>query len=54
LEDAAKKLSDQSPTKVGVGPFLLWAAKREGEKLLGTTFAEYEGREAKRGKGGSR
>lgn len=54
LREAAQRLSDQSPTKIGLGPFLIWAAKREAEKLLGISYAEYGAREAKRGKGGAR
>lgn len=51
IEEAAKRMSEGSPSKIGLGPFLIWAAKLEAEKLLGVGFAEYEAREAKRGKG---
>jgi hypothetical protein len=54
LEDAARKLSEQSPSKVGVGPFLLWAGKAEAQRQLGVSFADYEARELKRAKGGGR
>lgn len=50
LDEAAKKLSDQSPSPVGVGPFMRWAAIREAEKLLGVSFADYEERQQKRSK----
>jgi hypothetical protein len=54
LIEAADRLSGQSPSEVGLGPFLRWAAFREAEKLLGVTLADYEAAQAKRGKGGGR
>lgn len=54
LEEAAQKLSDRSPTRVGLGPFLLWAAKEASKDLVGLSFADYEAKAEKRGKGGGR
>jgi len=54
LEEAAGKLSQQSPAEVGVGPFMRWTAIQEAAKLLGVTLADYEASYEKRTKGGGR
>jgi hypothetical protein len=48
LKQAADRLSAESPTEVGLGPFLVWAAKREAEKLLGISFTDYEAQHRKK------
>jgi hypothetical protein len=53
LEDAARKTSEAAPAKVGLGPFIRWAALREAERVNGVSFADYESRVEKR-KGGGR
>jgi hypothetical protein len=42
LQVGADALSARSPSKVGLGPFLVWAAKRETERLIEMGQTEFE------------
>lgn len=42
LQAGAKALSARSPATVGLGPFLVWAAKHETERLIEMTQKEFE------------
>jgi hypothetical protein len=50
LETGAKALSDKSPSRVGLGPYLKWAALAETERLTGVTLEAFEKRGGRIGK----
>ena len=54
LEAGAKALSARSPVPVGLGPFLVWAAKQSTEQLLDVSQEEFEKAQTATGSGPKR
>ena len=54
LLEGAKAQSKDAPSATGLGPFMLWAAKRETHRLLGMTLDEFEATSGKTKKGPGR